>query len=179
MQPIQHIIHFTLRTQVCDELWPFRSENICTSQGTISSADHKCIDAFLDQIVGCRQPPLRSTECFRTCCPDQCSALCMSYQTCVIPSVPWFLPQQTILWHRPNPPAQYICPWVTCHFGDPPCHPSTAHHHRSVSYESDSDRHQWQHGQPESGRSFWHDVPPYYRVQALRNPLEQSKFHIP
>ena len=68
--------HITLSTQVSDELGPFRPEYVGASQGTISAADYECVYALFDQIVGCRQPSLRSTESFRARRPNQRSALC-------------------------------------------------------------------------------------------------------
>lgn len=41
----------TLTVQICHELGPFRSEDICTSERAVSAAYGDGVDAFLDEVV--------------------------------------------------------------------------------------------------------------------------------
>jgi hypothetical protein len=53
----------TLRTKLGDKLGPFRPENVCTGERTVTTAYNERINSFFDQVMGSRQTALDSSEC--------------------------------------------------------------------------------------------------------------------
>ncbi len=71
-----------MRVQFCDELRPFRAEDVCASKRTVTTAYSECIDSLLDQVMCSGEPAFPSTERSGTSSADEGTALRLFLSQC-------------------------------------------------------------------------------------------------
>ncbi len=71
----------TLSVKTLDDLWPFRSEDVGTCEGPITTADHERIYTLLDKIESSSGPAFQSPKRGTPSCADKGATLSEEFQS--------------------------------------------------------------------------------------------------